>query len=197
MSEKYLLFGLDDDKAKNLGEVISNKTARAIVNLLAENEASETELASKLDMPLNTVEYNLKKLLNAGVIEKSRNYFWSKKGKKIHNYKVANKLIVIAPKKSSIYSKLKSVIPVVFIIGILTALVGWYTRLKNTVQSEGEYPKRMIAEETFLETSLADNISRTSETLGFWSAQSPVWAWFLIGALIGIVAFLLWNWRKL
>ena len=71
MTEKYLLFNLDDDRAKKLGEVISNSTARKIVNFLAEKESSETEISKSLGLALNTIEYNLKKLLEAGMIEKS------------------------------------------------------------------------------------------------------------------------------
>src|SRR3989338_7587132 len=101
MSDKYLMFSLDDEKARNLGEVIANPTCKKIVNLLAEKNSSQSDIARELKLPLNTIDYNIKKLLEAGLIEKSKNFFWSSKGKKIEMYKVANKLIVIQQKKTS------------------------------------------------------------------------------------------------
>jgi len=72
-------------------------------------------------MPINSVQYNVEKLLESGIIE-STNSFWSVKGKKMPSYKVANKLIVISPKKSNIYSKLKTIVPVVISSALLTSL---------------------------------------------------------------------------
>lgn len=131
MTEKYLLFSLDDEKSKNLGEVIANPTSKKIANFLAEKEASETDISKELGIPLNTVEYNLNRLIKAGIVEKSKTFFWSSKGKKIDTFKVANKLIVISPKKSNVYSKLKSVVPVVFFSALFTALIIWYNNLQS------------------------------------------------------------------
>ena len=47
-------------------------------------------------MPMNSVQYNISKLLEAGLIEEAKSW-WSVKGKKMPTYKVANKLIVISP----------------------------------------------------------------------------------------------------
>ncbi len=63
MTEKYLLFALDDEKSKKLGEVISNTTCKKIANFLAEKESSENDISKELKIPINTVEYNLKKLI--------------------------------------------------------------------------------------------------------------------------------------
>jgi len=230
--KKYILFSLDDDEAKNLGEAISSKTSRAIVNFLVEKgEASETDISKNLNIPINTAEYNLKKLLKAGVIEKSKNFFWSKKGKKIDVYKVANKLIVIAPKKSSAYSKLKSVIPVALISGILTYFIFWYAKIKSysfgvqetihktTIETLNKEVTReaatKVGESALSSTSAAipviSNISNITEKAAenisnitylirkeYVSYIHPqIWVWFLLGTLIAILAFLIWNWKKL
>src|SRR3989344_5622785 len=99
MPSKYLLLDLNDEKAKHLADVLSNETCKKILNLLAENELSANKLSLALNLPLNTITYNIKKLLSSGLIEKSR-HFWSVKGKKIETYKLANKNIVISPKRT-------------------------------------------------------------------------------------------------
>ncbi len=187
MSEKYVLFSLDDEKSKNLGEVISNKTARHIVNYLAEQEASEKDIADDLDIPINTVEYNLKKLLKAGVVEKSKNYFWSKKGKRIDMYNVVNKLIVIAP-KNSFYSKLKGIIPAFIVIGLISVFIAIWKNSHSAVQKA----------EDMLTQEATNGAIRAFEAAGTASSTSlPVWAWFLTGGVIAIVMLLIWNWKKL
>lgn len=191
MSDKYVLFGLDDDKAKKLGYAISNDTARKIVNFLAENEASETEISKQLGLAMNTVEYNLKKLLEAGIIEKSKKFFWSSKGKRISVYKVANKLIVIAPKKSGAYSKLKSVVPVVLIAGILTAFIAWYSKARVFMQEGLKKEIEEVAPTAV--TGAREAVEKVPEIV----TSQPIWLWFLIGSLVAIIAFLIWNWKKL
>ncbi|HLD37728.1 MAG TPA: helix-turn-helix domain-containing protein [Candidatus Nanoarchaeia archaeon] len=183
MAEKYMLFNLDDEKAKKLGEIISNTTARRIVNFLAETEASESDIARQLNIPLNTVEYNINKLLEAGIIEKSRNFFWSAKGKKIDMLKVANKLIVISPKKSNIYSKLKGIVPVVLSSAVFTAFILWQ-KMQNAGIKAAEY---LAASET--QTAAATKAAKSI------SAGIAVPA-FLIAIWIAVLIFVIVKWRK-
>jgi len=189
MAEKYLLFNLDDEKAKSLGDVISNDTSRKIANLLAEKELSETEIAKELNLALNTVEYNLKKLLEAGIIEKSKHY-WSVKGKKVETYKVANKLIVISPKRSNIYSKLKGVAPVALISVILTGFIYWYYRfgfIQKSVDKIAETGEKVISPASSLgQEALTETISYVNP-----------WIWFAVGSIVAIIAFIIWNWKRL
>ena len=86
MVKKQIVFDLDDPRISNLADVISNKTSKKILNYLAEKESSETEISIDLKLPANTVNYNIKKLLETGLIEKTKNHFWSVKGKKILIY---------------------------------------------------------------------------------------------------------------
>lgn len=200
MVEKYLLFSLEDEKAKKLGEVISNPTCKKIVNLLAEREMSETEIAGELKIPINTVDYNIKKLVEAGIVEKAK-HWWSVKGKRIEMYRVANKLIVISPKRSNVYSKLKGIMPVVVISGILTLFVSWYYRAQSqsykVVESVSQeaadlVTKVMPASASGGVSDAANFISRTSEIV-----SNSAWEWFLVGSIVAIIAFLIWNWKKL
>ena len=194
MSDKYILFSLEDDKSKNLGKVISSASCKKIVNFLAENEASETDISKNLQMPLNTVGYNVKKLLEAGIIEKSKDYFWSIKGKRIPIYKAANKLIVIAPKKSNVYKKIRSIIPSAVIIGIMAFIVFLYDLGKRSSQFALSKTEDIIfgAEE-----AMAVGDAAVSATSSWGLSAVPIWLWFLVGGLIALILIATLNWKKL
>ena len=124
MGKKFIMMGIDDERSKKVAEILGNKTCKKIIDHLSEtNEASEKDIADALSIPINTVEYNLKKLLDSGLIDKTKNFFWSKKGKKIDMYKLARKHIVISPKSKPSYSALKTIIPVIATIAVLALLI--------------------------------------------------------------------------
>jgi inhibitor of cysteine peptidase len=116
MSDKYINFDIDDPRASAIAEAMSNKTSKKILSLLADKEMSGSDIAEALGLPLNTVGYNIEKLLKAGLIEKSKTFFWSSKGKKIPTYKVSNKKILISPKKMIST-------PVMAAFGVIAALI--------------------------------------------------------------------------
>ncbi|MEK6825474.1 MAG: beta-propeller domain-containing protein [Nanoarchaeota archaeon] len=99
MSDKYLNIDLHDPRAAAIAEVLANKTCKKILDLLAEKEMSESDISNLLGIPLNTVGYNMKKLLESGLVVKTKTFFWSVKGKKIPTYRLANKKIVISPRR--------------------------------------------------------------------------------------------------
>ena len=189
---------MEDERAKHLSEVLGNKTCKKIIDFLADNnEASETDLSDKLKLPINTIEYNLKKLIKAELIEKSRNFFWSKKGKRIEMYKLSNKSIIISPSSSRISSKLKSLLPVALIGGIGTLIVRAFFHSQQIVQDSQTLVK---SSETALETAVGSASSApifSENVISLLTQSSPPWVWFLAGALLILVLFTILNWRKL
>ena len=124
--DKFILVSLDDEKSKSVAEVLSSKTCKNIIGYLAENkEASEKDLSDKLGIPLNTVEYNIKKLVESGFVQKRKNFFWSRKGKKITMYEVSNKSIIISHKKPT-KEKIKSIVPAVILTAAGTLAIWAY-----------------------------------------------------------------------
>ncbi len=124
--DKFIMMNLDDERSKNIADVLGNKTCRKIIDYLSDvKEASEKDIADALSMPLNTVEYNLNKLIKSGLIEKTKNFFWSVKGRKIDMYKLANKHIIISPKSKPKMEMIKTIVPVVLIAAVLLAIVGY------------------------------------------------------------------------
>lgn len=124
VDDKFIMMGLNDERSKKIAEVMGNKTCKKMIDFLADTkEASEKDIADALDMKLNTVEYNLKKLLASGLVEKSKTFFWSKRGKKIPMYKLAKKHIIISPKARPNMAMLKTIIPVIAAIAFIALAI--------------------------------------------------------------------------
>jgi inhibitor of cysteine peptidase len=134
--EKFILTSLDDENSKAISEVLGSKTCKKIIDFLAETkEASEQDIASALKIPINTTEYNLKKLIKSRLVEKSKNFFWSVKGRRIEMFKLAKKHIIISPKEKRPDMKaIKTLLPV-FAILALFLVVGAYFFINNTHQN--------------------------------------------------------------
>ena len=197
MTKKYLMVSMDDERAKAIAEVLGNPTCRKITDFLAETkDASEKDIADALRAPINTIEYNLKKLLKAEMIEKTKNFFWSKKGRKIDLYKLSNKTILISPKQR-ITSKIKSVLPVAILSGLGAILVRQFLVVKNIFETRA--PEVLTqAQDAVMSTARAEAANIVVEKGNFFfTTPSPAWLWFLGGALTAIFLFAIFNWRKL
>jgi len=191
----YMLISLDDepDKAKAIAEVLSSKTSKKIISHLSQNkEASQKDLSDELKIPLNTIEYNIKKLLKAGFIQKRKNFFWSKKGKKIIMYELSKKSIIISHKKS-VPEKIKSIVPAFILTAVGTFAVWTYQKIKSVPETISEDLSKTNDGFLALEGS-ARNISPQDLIAPI---GTPLWLWFLIGSLIAIFIISIVNWRKL
>jgi DNA-binding transcriptional ArsR family regulator len=197
MDDKSIMVPLDDVRAKYIAEVIGNKSCKKILDYLAENDASVSEVALKLKMPLNTVDYNIKKLLKADLIEKI-SHWWSVKGKKMPIYRVSNKKVVIYPKQRSLRTFLWT--------GVLVTLGALSLRqiLNQSTIKMGvsrELATEMAFDEVLESTTGAVNFASPSIWVRFveWLSGIGAWEWFLIGAWLAIVIFFgvtLYNERR-
>jgi len=97
--EKLLILPLNDKNSKKISQVISSDTARNILEVLASTPRSASEIAEKLGIPLTTVQYNLEKLYDAGLVKVERTKY-SRKMKPVKIYAPQRKFIVIAPGKA-------------------------------------------------------------------------------------------------
>lgn len=179
------MVSLDDEKAKHIADALGNNTSKKILKYLADRETSESQIASALKMNLNTVEYNLNKLVKAGFVVKAGKFFWSEKGKKIEMYKLANKSILISTRSTLA----KSILPVAAITGLLAYIIYFFTGARQFASEE------MISKG-------ADEAVRVMTAAGEMTASSyfasiPTYMWFLLGAWLALVIFLIWNFKKL
>ncbi len=183
------MLSLDDARAKSVGEVIGNETCKKIVAALVEsNEQSAEDLAKKLGLPLNTTQYNLEKLLKAGLIEKAKNFFWSRRGKKIVLYTLSNTSIIIEPKES-ITTKFKSFVPVAIFGGLAGLIIRGMTAVPQ-VPTVSETSMDLFAAKVAEGTTLAQNAPLIME-------PSTSWLWFVTGMIFALLVFAVYNWRKL
>ena len=189
--KNFILLSMEDSKIKKISNVISNDSCRKILDCLANKEATESELASKLSIPISTVHYNLQQLMGTGLID-ANEYHYSEKGKEVNHYRLANKYIIIAPKNvSGIKEKLKSIFPVVLIVGgtaLVIQLVNDYFS-KNTIAAQ---PMRAAADAGAAKTMAAPMMAQEAAVQATQQAQTAVpniALWFLAGAIFALLVY--------
>lgn len=184
------MISLGDEKAKWISEVIGSKSCNRILDLLVDGDLTVSEISRRLKMPMNTVDYNIKKLVRSGLIERA-SHWWSVKGKKMLTYKVSNKKIIISPKKS---------VAKVFAWAIgLTGLTALTIRelLGRVTQDLAGGGSNVFADserEAFsTAVSSAPIILEGAESsgVGFLSFLTGIssWSWFLIGVWFAVFLF--------
>ena len=171
MEDKFVLVLLSDKKSKKIAEIISNETARKILDYLGEkNKISPIELSKKLNVPISTITYNLKLLSEHGLIVKE-DEVWSDKGRKVSLYSIAKKMILIVPKGFDWKNSLKKILPV-FLLGTLATVGTWiYEKFYLVSRAVVTEDYAILADEEvtkeFLLESTNDAISLTQNT-NYW-----------------------------
>jgi DNA-binding transcriptional ArsR family regulator len=131
--DPFLLVSLEENESKALAQVMSNDTARKILDFLSKKEsATETDIAKELKIALSTVHYNLQALVKANLV-KAEEFHYSEKGKEVNHYSLANKLIIIAPKNTrteSFRDKLRGILPIGLIVLVVGAVIQLITKLR-------------------------------------------------------------------
>jgi len=182
MTEKSIMLDLNDPKAVKIAEIMKSSSCKKILSLLADKELTESDIAKELKMPLNTVGYNIKKLTESGLIESSKNFFWSEKGKRIKVYRISNKRIVISPKSSL------RIMGTAFVILLLAGFVKFFQGASfEKIDSTGSY-----ATEKALGEGAVIAVQETSKVV-----SCEPWAWFLLGAFVALLVILISNWRRI
>ncbi len=183
--DKFLLLNLEDSKSKDLAQVISSETSRKVLSLLSEKSYSETDIANKLNLPLPTAHYNIKHLLKAELVE-IEDFLWSEKGKKIQLYKLANKLIIIAPsnvKSESFLNKLKDIVPAV--------LIGTFISIGIYVYQISNVSRDTIAG---MQESLMSDQGLSMAMTAIEPVKEPNYAfWFFLGAISIVLLYLVYT----
>ena len=204
--EKFILVSLKDEESKKLAQIVTNDTSRKILDYLADNEATESDLAKKLDVPISTVHYNLQALVKSKMVEADE-YHYSEKGKEVLHYKLANKYIIIAPKSTyGIKERLKSILPVALLGVAATAILSvwnkglnFFSKTSNVIQ-EASVQKVAL---DYAEDEMARAVPAAHETAGatanqviaepsFWQTfiSTPA-LWFLVGCVFTLTLIII------
>lgn len=170
-----ILLSLDED-FNELLPVINSKSAKSIISFLSKRkEATESEIADKLKVPLSTVHYNITKLKEAGLV-KSDSYHYSKKGKKIEHYSLNKKAFLIVPTKNNGFSDfVKHLVPILIAFGIVSLALSIYGFLANAPAASS------------VEIESADLMIRSAEFIQESVSQPPLWKYAILGALIEVI----------
>ncbi len=187
MDEKHIFVSLGDSRVRQIGEIIGNKTCNRILDFLVAESGTVSDISRKLKIPLNTVDYNVKKLVGAGLIEKS-SHWWSSKGKKMPVYKVSNRKIIISPKK---------VVANVFVwVAGLTGLAA--LTLRELMKPAKDVVLGVADEGVYFAEKLIDEPMRSVGGAGGWLVISEIspWTWFLFGAWFAVVLFFVLGFLK-
>lgn len=198
-NDKFIMMDMDDERSKLVAEILGNATAKKILGYLAEvKDASEKDISDKLGIPINTVEYNLNKLIKAELIEKTSNFFWSVKGKRIPMYKLSNKKIIISPRTFS-----KGVIPSIFAVILGSFAIKFfsdkmnYNEINRNAFNGAIEASKSVGDKVFYAPGASEVSSNANEVSQFilnsCSGLGDIWLWFLLGGLFGILVFLIWN----
>ena len=137
--EKLLILPLNDKNSKKITQVISNDTARAILGALTDESMSTSDIADKLGIPLTTVQYNIEKLMDSGLVKVERTR-WSEKFREVKIYAPQKKLVVILPEKTSredVISALKKYIPMVGIAAVFSGMLEFITGMSMMAARDG------------------------------------------------------------
>jgi DNA-binding transcriptional ArsR family regulator len=208
--KNFLLLSLDDDKTKAIANTVSNATCKKILDFLADCDGTESEISEKLNMPISTVHYNLKQLVDGRLVEIESSTY-SAKGKKIKHYTLANKYIIIAPKgadKQSFLDAVKNILPV-FGFGLLaTFFVSKFSSFGPSVSNnlvasrsmdsagmaKAMPESAMFAADSMMYDEVAPNSAEISTNLfdlisNLFSSFQP-YEWFLFGFTFAI--FCIW-----
>ena len=148
-------------------------------------------------MKINTVDYNVKKLVRAGLIEKS-SHWWSVKGRKMITYKVSDRKIIISPKKFT-----GKIFTWAFGLTGFTALIfrwlannQWTNVARHEIFTEDAVfgAPKMEA----LSAGVREVAIQPISDIGFWAGLAN-WEWILLGAWLTLVLFFiltLYNERR-
>lgn len=138
-SDDVEIISTQDEKAKIVGEILSNDSSRKILNLLnGSNELTLNEIAQTTGLSLSLVTHHLKRMQSVEVVKISR-VGRSIKGQKMNYYSATNQSFLIVPSKepvSSVNASLKK-FSKFFAIG-MAGFVSWMTVRSDTPYSGQE-----------------------------------------------------------
>lgn len=128
--EKFLVVPLGK-KSKAITQTVSNDTAMEIMELVADGPMSTSSVAEKLSIPLTTAQYNIEKLMEAGLVRIARTKY-SEKGREVKLYEAMNRAIIILPGKTgagAVIDALKRYIILLPVVAVLSLAVEYLVPL--------------------------------------------------------------------
>lgn len=190
--KKEILVSLGDSRLKEVAEVLGSKSCIKILDLLALRDLTVSDISRELGMKLNTCDYNVKKLVRSGLIEKS-GHWWSVKGKKMPVYQVVDRKIVISPKRKIA----KKFLWILSLTGAFSLFIR-YSIFDAQKREMGSALPTAINSVAFDGAKMLYDGGSASEGVfrsigdGFFGSLAG-WEWFLLGAWGAIALFFIYS----
>jgi DNA-binding transcriptional ArsR family regulator len=202
VKQNFLLVDLNEAKTKKLAETITSDTSRKILNYLTEKDDSEANISKELGVAISTVHYHLQKLLEAGLVIVEE-FHYSKKGREVNHYKLANKYIIIAPRNVvGLRQKLRGILPVAIAalgIGVVIKFIG----SMGSSYSSGMIAEKSVESAVLMQDSVAESAPMVAEISAHVPevvAEPNIALWFLVGAFTALGLYVLYvlirNWKR-
>lgn len=186
--ESFLLLSLSDSKGKKIAQAVNNDTCRKILEYLSKLEsATETNVSEDLKIPLPTVHYNLSQLVDVKLVEKNE-FHYSKKGKEVNHYSLANKYIIIAPKTDSNFlEKLKNILPAFGIVAATSIIIKFI-----------QFNKENVQESLVVNDAAPSMMAKVADfaPIAVESSTPDIALWFFIGAVSSLFVYAIIDWIK-
>ncbi|WP_416839733.1 ArsR/SmtB family transcription factor [Haloferax sp. DFSO52] len=178
------VIGLGDDEASDLLAALSSTTARLVLAELHERPTNAAELADRVETSLQNVQYHLRKLEDAGLVEVIDTVY-SEKGREMKVYAPSDRpLVVVAATeetRSGVASILSSLLGGVAVLGLLAAFVQW-------LATRGLGGVATVAESGAAD---GDAVAVAAETAPMVTQAIPPGVAFFAGGLVIILAIAL------
>jgi DNA-binding transcriptional ArsR family regulator len=131
MAEQVLVLEPGDVRAQKIAKAMASPTAGDILQLLAENPKSMTDITERLALPMNTAKYHVDNLLDAGIISVADTKY-SVKGREVKIYSLTNQLLIVAPRRLDIRSLLLKYASLFGIVALASLAVSSILPLAST-----------------------------------------------------------------
>ncbi|MBM3230327.1 helix-turn-helix transcriptional regulator [Candidatus Pacearchaeota archaeon] len=183
MKRTSIQLDVHDPRLSLITEALRNKTARVLLDRLSAGPASSGELVSALSLPFSTVDYTIKKLVDAGLVVPASSW-WSVKGKKVVKYELAHTQFIISPRPL-----LKGVLPALLGSGLFAVLI----KISGVGTSVLSDTSMKVASDASASSALMERMPSDLIQPGANVILPDIALWFLLGSCVGIGIFLVWN----
>jgi len=182
---EFETISVDDEKAKELAQILINEKSLAILRLLQEKTLSLSEIARELDLPLSTVSYHIDKMIKVGLVE----VVGKKYGKRLQEvklYHASSRPILLLPRKISVKDRILRTFEEIQIISLsIAGLIAYgvykFSKLLLTPSSNVQNLTKTVTE-----TVAQAAIKKVSTTPAFQKSVTHT-----ILPYIGIVTFVM------
>lgn len=187
---EFETISVEDERAKELAQILINDKALSILKLLQEESLSASEVADRLNLPLSTVVYHLDKMSRVGLIEIAGKRY-GKRLQEVKLYRASPKPILLMPAKASFKKRILSTIEKIQVISLSIAgfiAYGVYRVVNSLVKPVGEWDIQGNITQTAEEIrkmAIEKTASPTSTEVVSKGAELPA----DISVILAIVAF--------